>query len=402
MRWLFCNPRDQQESAWRQAMLETIDAWWAAFQEKAGDLDALFSRRADWDLPEWMAETLQAIDPHLFWEFGPAAGGSGHRLVITPETRRHLRPLVATILQRAPKTDGWEFYGYRLAEDVEAAERMVGARTGGTLAGVLAEARVGEDHLVDLVFRAPRTAGEEDEQALNNAFVAAESLLGEERLDKWIGPIEVGPLDVAASGGASRLVPLENLGERVEALIGSIRDQLPPQPCGDWLQEEQWSCIELKPTEAEDYAEQTDLFVAVTARQDLWTAAHSGSLFASERFSRFGETFAYVKIDGSEGLEESSFEGRDEIEEAINAALTPEGLGVSIGGGTGLRYSYIDLALADLHRSVQTVRSRLQQGRLPRRTWILFFDADLCGEWVGLYDDTPAPPMLEGEEEEDA
>ena len=93
---------------------DRIDAWWAAFQAKAADLDALFSRQAEWDLPGWMQENLQPIHPHLMWEFGPAVEGPGHRLVITPESRRHLRPLVAEMLRRAPPLDGWEFYAYRL------------------------------------------------------------------------------------------------------------------------------------------------------------------------------------------------------------------------------------------------------------------------------------------------
>jgi hypothetical protein len=66
-----------------------------------------------------MVDTLQAIHPSLMWEYGSAMRQPGHRLVITPESRRFLRPMVRTILERAPKIAGWEFYPYRLAETAE-------------------------------------------------------------------------------------------------------------------------------------------------------------------------------------------------------------------------------------------------------------------------------------------
>jgi hypothetical protein len=66
--------------------------------------------------------------------------------------------------------------------------------------------------------------------------------------------------------------------------------------------------------------------------------------------------------------------------------------GCCIGGGSGLRYSYIDLALTDLVRGVPFVREVLARLQAPPRTWLLFHDDDLAEEWVGVYPHTPAPP----------
>jgi hypothetical protein len=35
----------------------------------------------------------------------------------------------------------------------------------------------------------------------------------------------------------------------------------------------------------------------------------------------------------------------------------------------------------------------MQKLGLPRRSWLLFYDPDLADEWLGIYPDTPAPPM---------
>jgi hypothetical protein len=83
---------------------------------------------------------------------------------------------------------------------------------------------------------------------------------------------------------------------------------------------------------------------------------------------------------------------RGKIEDAINAVLIPARAGRVIGGGTGSRYSYIDLALADVDVAIPLICSRLRGERVPRRSWLLFFDAPLAHEWIGMYKDTPEPP----------
>src|SRR5690606_8436200 len=111
----------------RRELERKIDAFWSAFVERSDTMRELFARRVEWDLPAFMNETLGAIDPALMWEYGPAVRGAGHRLVITPEVRKDLRPLVGAILARAPELDGWEFHAHRLPESLDMALHTVEA-----------------------------------------------------------------------------------------------------------------------------------------------------------------------------------------------------------------------------------------------------------------------------------
>lgn len=403
MRWLFLDPLDPREATYRAETLRRINAWWSAFAAKTGDLARLFQNQADWDLPGWMEENLQAIDEGLMWEFGPAVHSDGHRLVITPEAKHHLRPLVKTILSRAPEITGWEFYGYRLPESEDMTLQTVQARTGGDISGAKAQAELGASGKIDLLFCLPNCADPDDEEQFHHAFIAAESLLGEETLDRWIGAIEIEPFPKSRllwgvfqrarrRADPARLVPLDQLRPAVETLIGQQIEQLPAQPCLAWVGDAPWSSYELSPEQADDYPRRADMFVAITARPDVFEAQAGGGLFHSSRLSRCGETFCYVKLDRSDAADGEKYLDREPLEEALNARLIPNKLGCVIGGGTGVRYSYSDLALTDLTRGVAAVRETLLRQHVPLRTWIQFFDDELSAEWVGVHGDAPPPP----------
>ncbi len=393
MRWRFYNPSDAAEAAEHEAVLRQIDAWWAEFARNVDKLDALFRGAEQWDLPDWMHQHLQRIHPELMWEFGPAVHVKGHRLVITPESHCELRPIADEVIARAPKLDRWEFYTYRLPESVDMTMQTVEARADMDLKDVAVAVAVGEHNRVDLTFQWPTTPSDDD-QAFNAVFVATETLLGEKMLDRWVGVINMVDSSSPAEQG-QRFLPLERLKPTFDAVVESAREQLPDEPYFSFAPDGQWALLKLEPQEADEYSDRDDMMTCVTCNPDLVGATFSNAPFFSERYSRCGETFCYVKIDGTDA-EEMDFQDREDMEEAARNVLEPQELGGLVGGGTGLKYSYIELALTDLDRGIAAVRRAMQEGNVPRRSWILFHDADLASEWVGIYDDSPKPPNSDG------
>jgi hypothetical protein len=405
MRWRIIDPANAREAAEREAVIQKIDAWWKTFQAKTGDLSALFSGKAKWDLPEWMHHHFSAIDPNMMWEYGPAVQGEGQRLVMTPESAHHLRPLAHAIRKRAPAIKGWEFYEYRLPESLESTRLTVQGRVECDVSDFNVKVSRGMQHRIDLEFTSPSLAAADQKQGSHAAFIATETLLGEQMLNEWIGGINFTPGKTGVLkgifGGKAKPLPhffgLDRLNDTVDAVKNSIIDQLPSRPHFEWVNDDNpdvnWTVWKLKPEQADDYAGQQDLFVGRSASPEMWTTAHTGELFSSKRFSRCGETFCYVKIDGSEGLGEGGFADKAEIEDALDAALRPAKLGCQIGGGMGRRYAYVDLALVDVMKGIEAVRRCLRSGKVPKRSWVQFFDSDWGAEWVGIYNDSPAPPM---------
>jgi hypothetical protein len=72
--------------------------------------------------------------------------------------------------------------------------------------------------------------------------------------------------------------------------------------------------------------------------------------------------------------------------------LVAANVGGVIGGGSGLRYAYIDVGLTDLKRAVGIIRKVLSEHEVPERSWLLFHDDDLGAEWIGLHPHSPPPP----------
>jgi hypothetical protein len=320
---------------------------------------------------------------------------AGHRLVITPEGARWLRPLVRTVLERAPRINGWEFYPYRLPEDVPGTIRTVEARVGVNITGAVIGASAGPGRKIDLMYAFPQQPELDEQTAFNAAFVATETLMGEQTLDTWIGGI--GLLD-GQNGSGNRPLPLDRAQATVGALIRSIQEQLPAERTQDiGIEEANWSMLELEPEPAEDYPARADLLCANTHNVELYQAAFGPYPFASGCHSRVGELFCYLKLDGIDVPREEFVAFRSQFEDALNPALLAAGAGCCCGGGSGLRYAYIDLALTDLAKAVPVIRQTLAQHRAPLRSWLLFLDSDLAAEWVGIYGQTPQPPVNEEE-----
>jgi hypothetical protein len=398
MRWEYYEVGDSSEARSREATLEAIGRWWEAFAARERDLRAAFKEGSAWDLSGWTIEQLGAVSPKLMWEYGPALQCDGHRLVITPEYDTHLRPLVRALLKRRPRIDGWEFYEYRLAESLPHTLDTVRARSKCEFAGAQVIVRIGKHQRLDLTYIAP-PGFQQDEKVIHNAaFVATETLLGEEVLDQWIGGIEAktppGLLGKLFGGQKEpKPVPLERLEATVRALIGSMSEQLRART---WAQEDmekmQYSGLRGKPEEKEDYPFSNDMFTASTAYPEMWMAARAPG-FYSRRFSRHGELFGHIKVDREGPLGKGTINWRAAIEEGVEKELKKRGCGRVIGGASGLKYDYVEVALTDVGRTIPPLRGLAEVLGLSKRSWLMFYDADLAAEWVGLWPDSPAPVL---------
>jgi len=385
VRWIFWDPSDPEEAREHARIDAAIDAWWCWFASRIPEIERREAGLSRTELEE-IGTRLQAIHPELCWELGPDHPGGGWSLAITPEGCHGLLPLVRTVVERAPRLDGWRWIEQREPVHPGSVAGAVLARTGYDLAGARVSVTPGRVRRTDLRFHSQHFESSEDRAAFRAVLVAAEAALGERALDSWVGAVSV-----ERGKGDASAIPLEELGDAFKKVVYAAQAARPNEPYWRCGKDENWFLVKRKAIEKDDYAGREDIFIAQTVDPEIAQTVVLGFPFSSECFSRHGERFIFVKFDGSGGYQ-AQVANRSAVEEAIEGALLREELGAQVGGATGLRYFYIDLAVTDLRRAVEVIRPQLRALELPRRSWILPMDADLSGEWIGVWDDTPPPP----------
>lgn len=386
MRWLFADPANPKESAEVRAKLQAIDRWWLAFQENQTKLENYLKRTTRWDLTAFMDDALLAVDSRLMYELGTAVPQAGHRMIITPQSARWLRPLTRTLLERAPKLAGWEFHGYRPAETVTAAIETVKARGEVDISGAMVTVAPAPGRKVELAYYFPDRELDQ-EMASQAAFYATEAILGEQVLDTWIGNIEV----------AESLLPgalsMPEAQISVANLVRGFVAQNSHEPTKNLAQSAATEIQIEAPESAEDYAGRDDIVSSSMTDLGLMEALYSGHAFNSACHSRLGETFCYLKLDAENSPDNIGQPGQPlpTLANGLNTALLASHSGCCFGTAHGLRYQYIELAITNLKQAVAVARQFLAEHKVSLNSWFLFHDDDLAAEWIGIYRETTAP-----------
>lgn len=378
LRWRF--PAGSEAAA-RAEVDARIVAWWQAFEAKAKEIEALFAQRVKFELEAWVSPRLKAIDDHLFWEFTKASGRWA--FIVTCEEQRELQPLVDRIVALAPKGLFCDVLNARPAELTTFALRTVEGRFGVDATGWTAELEPLGHGLLGVTWNG---ATEAEHEA---AVWLTKGLLGEHEMADWVGAVAPGGRSLLSKlfGRSSRV----QVGDFVDAFAAAKRRQHEARPDGRLLvssrvgTDANWSVVTIDPRTRQG-GRQLDLHTTRTADLELLSASIGGVPFSSCRFSRYGETLLYVQTDG---FSDEGFSSTLAMEEAVDAALGP--LGRTIGAGTGARYSYLNLVVADVDAALERIGHALRAGKLPTRSWIRFFDDTLANEWVGVWPDSPAP-----------
>jgi hypothetical protein len=292
----------------------------------------------------------------------------------------------------------------RLAPERGARARALDACLHETLARTaldLTEARVrvgfARGHLLDTVLELPGARGDEKEAAAAELFV--ELHLGQALFEDFVGEVHVvpgprrGPLAVLqASPDAARFLPLGELAPAVHAAVAGLCAGLPDVPLWKVGGEQRWTLLELDAEPADDYPAQTDVLLCSTFLPEALKCSLGGASFASRRFSRCGELFAYLKYPSPKVHLEAALASRRVLEDALDAALVTEQAGRVVGGAMGVRYAYVHFALHALAPAVGVVRTVAARVGLPATSWLLFCDSVLASDWIGVGEAAPPPP----------
>lgn len=378
--------------AWRvdPGLVGRIDAFWQTFVQNADHVRGQIDQTESFDTVGFMIETLAPVSSDLMFEFGPGTDGR-HLLSITTEWQDALAVVARSVLLRAPTVKDFQFTDARPACPPQEVILAIEARCGCNVPPITWSINRGDFNLVDIFYR-PQNSFATDDQLEWIAETAASVALGEKDMRDWIGTIQP---EEAGMHGMREQIGTGSLRDSFLETVRDIRAGLPKVPHWQATADSGrgWFSATLEPEAAEDYGARYDSRTIVGSREDIVQCWLAEARFASTRFSNHTETFCYLKIDGSVEDPLPMHESREALEETLDEALRPAGLGAVYGGGTGLRYSYIDLALQSFPDAVERIQDCLQRSQVTRRCWILFWDDALAQQWIGAWPDSPPPPI---------
>jgi hypothetical protein len=354
-----------------------------AERERLFDAAAAFWRAVEHDAEP--NEAIACVHPELYVERGPRDAAA---LLLRCE-RRALRPLVDAVIERAPA--GWRgrAFGRLPAIDVKQTESIIRERLDIDVSQGRARAGFTRGHLLEIVVMLPG-AEERADGACDAAEAVCESLLGEERLDDWVASVDVVALPKRPSlpvlgAPASASFPLAELSAALDAAVAGLYAGLDAVPLHACERTQGWAMLETEPSSRVG-SRQPDLVMATTFVPEMLKSFLQGDPFSSRRFSRAGERFAYLAVDGEGKSPAARLPFRRAVEDSLDRELSRAALGCVVGNGVGVHHDYINLALTEVCRGVELVRDVARRMAAPQRSRILFCDSDWADEWVGVWE----------------
>ena len=382
-----------------ETLLKNIDEWWQAFQDYEGELNACFTDGKDIQpsIVDFMAG-LKSVNPDMYWEFSRGEN-KPHKFTIAPERNYQLEPVARLLKTRAPDL---KYFDIEVDRDATPWEWITGEADSrfswDSNDDIYFSHAVGPQNFIDLTFYIPASKADAKQEA--NSFLLAELALGEKTVADWIGYVDVevlkakGLFKKKAIEPPSSSYPIKDIRSRVAAEIARFKNTLPKTSYGARAENMTWSLVEISQDNPE-VAYLSDMYIVRFCDDDLFSGLYSGrSRFNGQRFSALGETFIVLQINGaSSNLDLKDVSSRGEIEDVLNGALQPQSLGGVIGGSMGHENAYIFMALENEAGALDVIIDTLRSLKLGEKTWIFFCDSRRQCEWVGLWDDTPAPEL---------
>ncbi len=408
MRWKYILSEDDPDNHTKKATLSLIQAWWNEFEKNGDAIAKSFFEQSESaseseKLVEWVQNNFRVIHPGLMWELGKSPEGK-FVFVITPEENLELRSLADSIVELAPAMDNWIFSAYRLPEMEELVNDSFKARLRTEAPrNVSVNLKKSVSNEIDIEVVSSSFLKDNDDEDISKSVILMQIVLGEELAEKWGGNVTSHKVKDGFARMISNIIPsnseyanisLASLPEKFLNFRSEIIASLPEKYLFEEMDPEKsgWAVLGVPITkQIELHAkgiELPDRITWLTMTPELVKALIVSGYFRSERFSKRGEKFCWIRS----ALEYSSKDDRkDRFDDFADKLLREAGLGCIFASGTGLSNIFFDLALIDVNAAVKILKETAINVGLPPESWLFFHDSHLQDEWIGLLPDSPPP-----------
>lgn len=400
MRWRYLFDKDDPDFQKKEEKLKRIKNFWIAFEKiclphwEMRDID----KEALNNFAQWMQKQLALIDENLMWEAHIAEDNTTN-LVVTAESIYSNSELAKSVIDAAPKWEGWNFLSHRLATKPENlstyCENVANFEPPDDLRASFTKT---EWNKIELTYYSNKFGMMNVAESVEKCLLLSQYALGEEMFERWID-IVLPVKHVSVPGKifgqifgkktqSKENFSLDVLQIECEKLKKSILDTLPDTYVSEILPSEKnedctyWSAG-LEPQEGDESVRKERLFYSMKS-EPILKAVLNGMYFHSECHSKKNEVFCFIKSIPFDYDSDYAQEKREEFEVDLDCELRDQNLGCVLGTGAGQASMFVDLVLTDVELAVPVLQKVVRKYALPEGTWLLFYDSHHCEEWVGL------------------
>jgi len=187
---------------------------------------------------------------------------------------------------------------------------------------------------VDISIYCSKFKGLSEEKKQELMFIYLDSLIGETYTIAYIGKIDL----LGSKKIFKKHITLANLYQYIEEIIKENGWEKINDPC-------EWGCVyEQKSEDTEEV--RNDIFIGYSNNMDIIRHFYTNKSWFKEILNT-GVSFGFLYYDNTEISTERLAEYRGEFEERVVEALQTINVATLIGGGTGIKNSYIDFIIFD-------------------------------------------------------
>lgn len=386
-RWVFNDSKRPEEASYKSDLISKIDTFWREFEKNKDKLNPKINEDVTEFAPAFMDKYLHCMYPALMWQIkGDPNDKNITNLTITAEAIPPLRPIIDTMMERAPKLKEWRFHRYRPAFAPD--EIVDGLQTThqSKLTAYEAKCELTPTHKIDVTIFSPDF--EDSDNDTQDGYKICELALGEENTDRWAGKFKM------IKRAVKKDVPTatKEFVQEFNALKQSVLAHLPDKPYYDfdWQKRAKYFYV-LRDSNNPDEMKFTKDAVDINKCID-------DKPFHSDRYSKTGEKFCLLISAANNKLKNQA-----EFDEFLNE-IDDEMKKAQCGGTWGHKNEIsdkgvgsfdVDLFVSDIPKCTGVLKKIIERRGFSHDSLIIFHDTDLSYEWIGLFDDT-TPPLFGG------
>lgn len=357
--------RKKAEPTKGQTLKQRTEGFWKWFSERA---DRYYQAIEDQTFDDCSKEFIAKIDeffPGIAWVFGPGPDKVGHSLTITPEGDPYQAIAIAYIIGRAPHLPGWTFYSSRQPSSTFASGHMeiVGEKVSAKEIWVTPQINE-EAEEIDLVCWTPVFKDLPEGSRGQITFLWLDEALGELMVTQRLGAIDI------HGDSLKDAIPLTELPE----FVSQVEREHQWKPC---ILGEAYSSYRVR--ERADYEPtflRSDIFTGTSLLHQLSSDHLAEDGKPENKLSAWGVDFLFIAIPAPLFSKGKQIDERGELEDAITEVFTHNASGRVLGGASGNKNLYIDLAIFDGESALTMVTDLLRGHALGKDGKVYFFDKE--------------------------